>query len=302
MKKKEAPVFNIREHCRDVDVKNVKVASFSKEVCAMIELEENHRHEHYEIIWLRKGKGVHNIDMKNYPYSGSVLFLLSPGQMHQIKAEVPADGYVVKFMDSLFSDTKDMEEYLLHTGLFDNIQAQPMIKVSSSAHTVFEDLLKKMETEFCADEEDKEKILVSYLKIFITHINRLKKSQANTETVHADSQLHLFQQYKTTVEKNFRREHGVQQYADKLYTQARTLNALAKKYAGKTAGEIIADRIILEAKREMYYNRMSIKEIAYSLGFDDPAYFTRFFKKQTGISPQEYKSESVTVVPVVMAV
>lgn len=78
-------------------------------------------------------------------------------------------------------------------------------------------------------------------------------------------------------------------YARKLMTQSRTLNSLSKKYTGKTAGAIITDRIILEAKRELYYNTSSIKEIGYDLGFDDPAYFTRFFKKQIGVSPQEYK-------------
>lgn len=292
MKKKKAPVYHIKQHCSYKEIKNIKISSFSEDACTVAEFEEDHRHEYYEIVWLRKGRGVHRIDMKDYPYTGSVLFLLSPGQMHRIQPVEKADGYVVKFLPSLFNDTKDMEEYLLHNNLFDNIQAQPVIKVSSSAHTVFEDIAKKIETEFNTDEDDKEKILLSYLKILITHINRLKRSQANAETIQADSQFHFFQQYKTAVEKNFRKEHGVQYYADMLHIQPRTLNSLSKKYTGKTAGEIIADRIVLEAKREMYYNRMSIKEIAYALGFDDPAYFTRFFKKQTGQAPHDYKMAS----------
>ncbi|MBS1755081.1 MAG: helix-turn-helix domain-containing protein [Ferruginibacter sp.] len=291
MKKKQdqAPIFNIRQHCDTKDVKNIKIAALNEKSCTIAEFEENHRHQYYEIVWLKRGSGVHNIDMVNYKYEGSTLFLLSPGQMHLIKPEEKPDGYVIKFLPSLFRDAKDMDEYVLNTTLFDNIQVEPMIKVSSAAHTAFEDVFAKMDAEFNVDEEDKEKILLSYLKILITHINRLKKNKITQTAIKTDINLKLFQDYKIEVEKHYKKEHGVQFYADSLFTQPRTLNSLSQKYAGKTAGEIIADRIILEAKRELYYSTISVKEIGYALGFDDPAYFTRFFKKQTGVSPNEYK-------------
>ena len=145
-----------------------------------------------------------------------------------------------------------------------------------------------MEAEFNSDEEDKEKVMLSYLKILITHINRLKKINV-TKAAAVDLNFSIFQKYKVEVEHNFKTEHSVQAFARKLLTQSRTLNSLSKKYTGRTAGDIIADRIVLEAKRELYYNTKSIKEIGYELGFDDPAYFTRFFKRQIGVSPQEYK-------------
>lgn len=294
MKKKQeqAPVFNISQHCDTRVVKNIKIAALTERSCTVVEFEENHRHQYYEIVWLKRGNGIHNIDMRNYSYEGSTLFLLSPGQMHIIKPEEKPEGYVIKFLPSLFRDAKDMDEYVLNTTLFDNIQVEPMIKVSLAAHTAFEDVFAKMDAEFNVDEEDKEKILLSYLKILITHINRLKKNKITQHAIKADTNLKLFQDYKIEVEKHFKKEHGVQFYADSLFTQTRTLNSLSQKYAGKTAGDIIADRIILEAKRELYYSAMSIKEIGYSLGFDDPAYFTRFFKKQTGGSPNEYKSNA----------
>jgi AraC-like DNA-binding protein len=300
MKKKheQAPVFNISQHCDTKVVKNIKIAALTEQSCTAAEFEENHRHQYYEIAWLKRGSGVHNIDMVNYRYEGSTLFLLSPGQMHVIKPDEKADGYVIKFLSSLFRDARDMDEYILNTTLFDNIQVEPMIRVSSAAHTAFEDVFAKMDAEFNVDEDDKEKILLSYLKILITHINRLKKNKNTHNIIKADTSLKLFQDYKIEVEKHYKKEHGVQFYADSLVTQPRTLNSLSQKYAGKTAGEIIADRIILEAKRELYYSTLSVKEIGYVLGFDDPAYFTRFFKKQTGISPNEYKSnapESISV-------
>jgi AraC-like DNA-binding protein len=294
-KKTAAPVFNIRQHCDHKEVYNIKIAAFSEASCTIAEFGENHRHAYYEIIWLKKGKGVHHIDMHDYAYAGAVLFLLSPGQMHQLKPVEKAEGYVVKFLPALFTDGKDMEEYVAGTNLFDNIQAQPLIRVSAAAHAALEDVFNKMDAEFNADEADKEKMLLAYLKILITHISRLKRSQAVQEAMHSDTDFALFRLYKMAVERGFRSAHGVQHYAQQLFTQPRTLNSLSKKYAGKTAGELIADRIILEARRELYYNTASIKQISYGLGFDDPAYFTRFFKKQTGMSPQEYKESHTPV-------
>lgn len=289
MKKKIIPIYRIGQHCLEKNIRGIKVSSFSEEACTISELEGDHRHEYYEIVWLKKGRGVHTIDMVRYPYSGSVLFLLAPGQMHRIEPVEKADGYVIRFDASLFTDARDMDEYVLNDGLFDNIQAQPLIRVSSSAHAVFEDVCSRMDTEFNADDEDREKILRSYLQILLTHIGRLKKNHEAREQVMADPGLRLFRDYKIAIEKHFRQEHGVQYYAQLLFTQPRTLNALSRKYAGKSAGELIAGRIALEAKRGLFYNLGSIKEIGYSLGFDDPAYFTRFFRKQTGTAPQEYR-------------
>lgn len=296
--RKNAPVFAIGDYCNNREIRSIKISSFKEEACTIAEIETGHRQEYYEIVWLKKGGGIHLIDTVNYAYSGSVLFMLSPGQLHRLYPEEKADGYVIKFLPSLFSDGKDMDDYLYKTGLFDNIQTEPVIRLNASVHAVLDDVLNKMETEFNTNEEDKEKIMLAYLKILITHITRLKKINSSQEMNGVDLNFSVFQKYKREVEKKFCTEHSVQSYADALSIQPRTLNSLAKKYTAKTAGEIIADRIILEAKRELYYNTKSIKEIGYELGFDDPAYFTRFFKKQTGVSPQEYKlNESNIIAP-----
>jgi len=290
-----APVFAIGDHCNTKMVKSIKVGAFSDKACMAAEFEEGHRQQYYEIVWLKSGSGNHIIDTINYSYSGSVLFMLSPGQLHEIRPLEKGEGYVIKFLTSLFSNSQDSEEYLVKTGLFDNIQSEPLIKLNASTHSVLEDLLKKMEAEFNAEEEDNEKILLAYLKILITHICRLKKITGKSEHAGVDLNFSLFHQYKMEVERYFRTQHQVQEYAVKLMTQSRTLNSISKKFMNKTAGEVIADRLVLEAKRELYFNSKSIKEIGYDLGFEDPAYFTRFFKKQTGVSPQEFKMSLHTV-------
>lgn len=284
-----SPIFVIDQHCADREVTYFKVASFSEEACTIAEFGEKHRHDYYEIVWLKKGKGVHMIDMVNYPYNGSVVFLLSPGQIHRITPEEKASGYVLKFHPSIFVNENDADDYLINNGLFEQVEADPVVTVNAAVNAVLADLFQKMEEEFYADESDKQKILVAYLKIVLTHIDRLKRLR-NSERIHPrEPKFELFKQYKLLVEKNYRVEHGVQFYAQELNVQGRILNDLCRKYLNKTAGDLIADRLFLESKRELYHNVHSVKEIAYDLGFDDPAYFTRFFKKLSGFSPGEYR-------------
>lgn len=287
--KTESPIFVIDEHCADREVTYFKVASFSEEACTIAEFGEKHRHDYYEIVWLKKGKGTHMIDMVEYPYNGSVVFLLSPGQIHTINPEEKANGYVLKFHPSLFINENDADEYLIDNGLFEQVEADPVITVNAAVNGVLADLFQKMEEEFYSDESDKQKILVAYLKIVLTHIERLKRLRNTEKTNPREPKFDLFKRYKSLIEKHYREQHGVQFYAGEMNVQGRTLNDLCRKYVNKTAGDLIAGRLLLESKRELYHNTRTVKEIAYHLGFEDPAYFTRFFKKLSGLSPGEYR-------------
>lgn len=283
------PVYNIDDQCDSKMVGHFKIASFNEESCTASEFEENHRHKYYEIVWLRKGSGIHIIDMVDYPYSGSVLFLLSPGQVHKIQADERAEGFIIKFLPELFSDEKDFDEYVFKSGLFDTIEASPLIRSTATSHSFFEDLYAKMNSEFNTNELDMGKMVLAYLKVLILHISRLKRQQHSLELLQTDHRYKLFQNFKQLVEKYYIEQHMIAFYSDNLGIQSRLLNDLTKKFAGKKASDILSERLILQAKRELYHNTMTVKEIAYYLGFEDPAYFTRFFKKNAGVSPLEYK-------------
>ena len=282
------PVNSLNQFCKENTIDYFKVSSFDIESCTINEFQENHRHNHYEIIWLKKGKGIHFIDGQKFDYSGSVLFLLSPGQVHKIEQEEKGEGFVIKFLPELFQNQKEIDEYLVDNLLFDAIDAFPVIPLTASQYKVFEDLFYQITVEFNTSEIGQQQILSSFLKILITNTTRLKHLQ-NTYNFTPDIGFELFRKYKIAIEKNFKSLHSVNEYAAILKTNTRHLNTIAKKYSNKTAGQIISDRIILEAKRYLYHNTLSIKEIAFELGYDDPAYFTRFFKNNLGISPQQYK-------------
>lgn len=286
----DALINTLNQFCEENTLEFFKVSGFDIESCTVNEFHEDHRHDHYEIIWLKKGKGIHHIDGQKFNYNGSVLFLLSPGQVHKIEQEEKGEGFVIKFSEELFKDQKEVDEYLIDSLLFDTIDAFPVISLTASQYKVFEELFYQITVEFNTSEIGQQQILSSFLKILITNITRLKHIQGAYQ-YKPESGYEVFKKYKVHIEKNYKKLHRVNEYADELKTTSRNLNAITKKFSNKTGGQVIADRILLESKRYLYHNNLSIKEIAFELGFEDPAYFTRFFKNHIGVSPQQYRDD-----------
>lgn len=297
MKNKRIPIHSLTQHCDDKIPAYFKVSSFDAMACTVAEFQENHRHEHYEIVWLKRGNGVHLIDGHSYAYNGAVLFLLSPGQVHRLDQREKAEGYVLKFLPDIFSDPKDADKYLLHSGLFDNIEAEPVLKPTASLCPVLEELFERMSREYNTDESGRDDIVRAYLQILLTHIQRLKTRPYQRSGHIPDAGQELFRRYKVAIEQNYRQQHAVGFYADLLYVQPRTLNSLCRKFANRSAGQLIDDRVLLEARRYLHHDTASMKEIAYALGFEDPAYFNRFFKKHAGIAPQQYRMQETGGAP-----
>jgi AraC family transcriptional activator of pobA len=291
MRKKNIPVFNIRQNLKEKEINNFKITSFNEEVRIASDLKEN-QHDYFEIIWLKNGAGIHRIDMTDHYYDGSVLFFLAPGQVHKITQHKNAEGYVLKFLPAVFKQERDFIDYIFDACLVDTVNSCPIIGIPDEMNDVIQELFSRFTEEFDKQQPGADIILCSYLKILTTHIRRMKNTYLSKEAIVNKPQYDLFRKFKIAVEHNYRTKHSVQDYATHLHTQTRTLNAVARQYGNRSALEIIQDRILLEAKRRLYNDSKSIKELGYELGFDDPAYFTRFFKKNVGVSPQYFDTKS----------
>jgi AraC-like DNA-binding protein len=132
-------------------------------------------------------------------------------------------------------------------------------------------------------------MLETYLRMFLIEVLRMYDERVDWEVKESDSESRLAEEFIALVEKHFRSMHAVSDYAEKLFVSPKSLAKRLNAHRYKTPTEIIRDRVVLEAKRDLRYTAKTIKEIAFELGFEDPAYFTRYFKKSAGESPQAYR-------------
>ena len=133
-------------------------------------------------------------------------------------------------------------------------------------------------------------VLVAFLKVFLIEAVRHKKQfdqQLTPRT--SDSKTEILQNLVDAIESNYCKLHSPQEYADELSVSPKTLAGIVKKYLNQTTSSLISNRIIIEAKRELYLTSKPVKQVAAFLGYEDEFYFSRFFKKKVGVSPDIYR-------------
>lgn len=270
-----------------------QIDAFSPQHCSVNILGEGNWSDSFSVIWLRDGNGTHDLDLKKHYYEGSVMFVLAPGQIHKLHQHTKSDGYIIRFSPAVFEYEKDFMNHILDTCLFDSNSSCPVIQIEEDTHHVFANLFDQIHTEYLLQDVSAHEIICSYLRILISQINRIKRKKMSQQVPINDPGYKLFRSLKIAIEKNFRQQHSVQFYAELLNTQPRNLNTVTRLFAERSTGEIIQERILLEAQRILYHEDKRVKEVCYELGFDDPAYFTRFFKKHTGLAPQFYKAQAI---------
>jgi AraC family transcriptional regulator, transcriptional activator of pobA len=175
--------------------------------------------------------------------------------------------------------------------LFNNIYQPPFTLVDESSSSTLKMVIEQMKTERQNPALAQYELLVSYLKIVLITASRLKGEQQPgiSESAKKLKEPFVLQNLKDAIEKDFKSKHSPSDYADTLNISPKALAKITKTHFNKTLTELIAERIIIEAKRELYLTNKPIKEIAYELGYDDEHYFSRFFKSNADISPQMYR-------------
>lgn len=239
-----------------------------------VEVPFSHRHFFYAIYWIHEGSGKHIIDFEEYEIRPDRIFFIRPEQVHFLYGEV-----LMKYSALQFT-----EEFMM-----------PYSAVTQKDFTVFKDI----------DREDKERISLLFNQIHSESISGLPnscaiiQSEVNTlllelerislPTSNVSVIPELLNKYKDMIDKNFMRERQVQSYAAQLGISSNYLNVMTRKHLGKSALNMINDRVMLEIKRLLLRTDYDISEIAYKLGFNELSYFSRFFKRNTGMTPIEFR-------------
>lgn len=242
----------------------------------------------YNIFWIKEGRGTYNIDFKSFSFDGNVLFFLSPGQVFSIDAERIKEAYRLTFVRDFYCIQTHDKEVACNGVLFNNVYDTPFIEPCESDTKKLTFILDSLMDEFKQQETAQYDMLQTYLKQFIIHSVRIQKEHYPMKE---DVDSKLFKEFSVLVEFNFTKLHAVTDYANRLGVSPKSLTKHFQKIGTHTPSDFIKNRIVLEAKRKLIYSDDSVKEIAFDLGFNDPAYFTRFFKKTAGKSPKQFKKD-----------
>jgi AraC-like DNA-binding protein len=251
------------------------------------EVEDLHKHTFYEILWIKKGKTKQFIDYQEYEITDNTLFFISQGQLHSFEAWQGLEGFTILFTEDFFLLNQQNKDFLFELSFLDNLYANPFLDLSPEDISEIEPIIALLVSENSRTVPSAA-ILQSLLHVLLAKIQRCIDQKQTSR--YPKRYLLQFKQFKKFLDEHFVQQFTVIDYAEKLSITQHHLNLISKEVAGKTATEIIRARVMLEAKRMLSFSDMTVTEIAYQLGYEENSYFSRVFKKETGLSPVEFRS------------
>lgn len=240
-----------------------------------------HRHSFYHILYIEKGNGVHTIDFIDHEIENEMIFFVSPGQVHNLEFfDNNSSGAMINFSEDLFSTFLANNQLIDNFAFFNRSGKVSKLNVSNNLNKI-KPLIKDLKTE------KRIEILRLHLLELLYESNEIVSRLLNTSSQESYSEK-LFK-FELLIEDNFIREHYPKFYAEKLSITPNYLTKLCSDIRGKTAGELIRERIVLEAKRLLVNSQLDISEISFQLGFEDNSYFTKFFKTSEKLTPKQFR-------------
>lgn len=255
------------------------------ENCPPSYLNDPWRKDFFEIVWLQNEFPLHAIKDGGEPERGDWIYLIPPYRVHQLN-KAGKNGIILSFKRD-FLDEEDKEFYLDIFKIF-NIQGEfSCLPLTPENAKELGKVYPLLEEEYL-EQHNSFLILKAMLKVFLLKLIRIKEHVFTTQDV---NQKRVYE-FMMLLEENYQEERTADFYAAELGISSKRLNQILKEKLDKTGMQLIHDRIILEAKRKIIHSENTLKEIAYDLGFTDRPYFSRFFKKQTGSSPEDFQKQA----------
>lgn len=246
------------------------------EECVEYIFKDVHRHDFYEILWFThiSEPDSMQIDFKDYAISKDHFYIIAPGQIHTMNMK-GKKGWVLAISKDFFSGIKSPDFQLRYSPISLVVEKDTLDTCYGLIQLVFIEFKK----------ENRFLLMEAYFKALFIHITPYISKSYNLD-LNTERMIRLF----NLIDENYILHKDTGFYASQFALTEKRINELSKIMTGKTVKQHIQERLILEIKREISYGRKSFKEISYQLAFNEPSYFTRFFKSQTNLSPEEFRS------------
>lgn len=249
-----------------------------------------HRHRNlFQIMLIEQGGGTLELEAESINFEAPAVMLLAPTVAHGFRFRPRVtEGFVINFTEDVTESLGEQANVAL--ARLKHIAAQPLLSVTrpeiSRLSTLCRDLL---EEEFLG-REGFEVAMLALIGVEVARLGASRELSGIITLAPADATV---EELRRLIEENFRSERQIGFYAGKLAMTADRLNDHVKRATGVTAGHLLRQRLLTEAKRQLVFTDLTIGEVAYDLAFADPSHFARFFKKQTGSTPQAFREASL---------
>jgi AraC family transcriptional activator of pobA len=255
--------------------------------CGLPEPGWAHRHTYYLIIYITKGSGAHVVDCQRYALKPGALFFLRPHQVHLWEYESLPTGYILSMSGDVLRAAPQRDGILQDATLFNDLADAGQLCLSAQEALTLHPVIEEIEREYHAAGANYASVMHSYLHVLLVRAHRLLQQQGTRH--HPPPGPPLVRQFTDLVSRSSGRKQRVRDYSRVLGVTPSHLAEAVREVTGRTPGQIIRDAQIAEARRLLRHTDKTIGEIAYGLGFSDSAYFGRFFKRETGVSPGGFR-------------
>ncbi|MFV8378428.1 AraC family transcriptional regulator [Flavobacterium sp. LB3R33] len=283
---KKYPIYNIQRFNCDSVNSDLYINTFKNHLIDHSFVEEPHRHNSYVLVFFTNGSGTHEIDFDVFTVQSGSMFFLQPGQMHHWNLSEDVEGFVIFYsqeMYNLYFGQKTIADYPFYSSVDNKPEMVFEVSELKAILPYFESLI--VETQ--SNQLLKQDKIMNLLDIIHIEIAR-KYSETHLHEAHSYNV--KIKNFEVLLENNFKTEKAPFFYASQLNITLKHLNRICNEMLQKTTTEVITARIILEAKRMLMDKKFTVNEIATELGFDDYSYFTRLFKKHTGMTPTDFRT------------
>lgn len=249
---------------------------------------ETHSHPHLNQISLwRQSRGAYQLDGEWIELASDTLTLIPAGVVHGFEVEPPSDAIVVSVATGFFSALRGGDDEALRA-----LWRRPaVLPLSPEAAQRFATLFAAVEEEYRFPSVQGDEAIACYLRLILIFATRLFEHRSS-QTL-ATPQQALLSAFLALVEQHLRARWSVAQYVEALGTTPYLLSAATKAALGRSPSTLLRERVVDEAKRLLLFSKVTVGEVGYALGFEDPAHFGRFFQAQGRQSPAAWRREQI---------
>lgn len=253
---------------------------------------KNHKVDFYVLLFITENIGRHSLDFKDYYYSKGTVLSIRKDQMHKFYSNKEVKGFLLFFREEFLNSYLNEIEVAKTIQMFNEMLISPKTQLNDTTFSNVGALVNHIQNELLKISDTySKKIIRSLLHILITLLHRYKAQ--GYDKLQLSAYLKEFMRFQDLIEKDYFKTKKVLDYANKLGFSTKKLNTIVKFIANKPAKDFIDETVIVKIKRLLLHSNFSVKEIAFKVGFNDPANLYKYFKKNANSTPDAFRKKYI---------